>query len=185
MKSLIQKTDEAQRLVRTLIGMQEAKRKLDVSRGKILWQLKANNLFRKAFGEGVDTWEEFLRSPEIALSTSEANRLMQLYEYFILKYELDEETLAEIPIKSLNHMLPRLKNGEIKGGDIPELVESAKTLTFNEFKERLYDVQNDENAERTYTYLVMRKCKETGNMSKVVTISSEMVITAFPNIENA
>ena len=171
----------AQVLVRTLIEVQNQSRKLDVIRGKLLWQLKANNLYLSAFGEGVDTWEEFLRSPEIALTTSEANRMMQLYEYFIIKYELDEEDLSAVPIKSLHYMLPRLKDGSIEENDIQELVEAGKGLTFNEFKERLYDIQ--EGTERTYSLLVMRKCNETGNLSRVHGLSNEDILLALPQLK--
>ena len=184
MKSLVQKTDEAQELVKTLIAIQTQTRKLGIVKGKVLWELKANNLFKKAFGQGVDTWEEFLRSPEIAMTVSEANRTMQLYEYFVLKYELSEDELADVPVKSLRHMLPRLKSGEIESDDIPELIGAASTLTFNEFKERMYDVQfEDEN--RTYKYIVMRKCNETKNLSKVVDISHEEILTVFPRLNES
>ena len=183
--SLVQKSNEAHDLVQALIHIQNQSRKLDVMRGKILWGLKANNLYKKAFGEGIDTWEEFLRSPEIALTVSEANRMMQLYEYFVIKYEFTVETLAEVPIKSLHHLLPRLKSGEISGDKVPELVEAAQTLTFNEFKERMYDMQNEDEATRTYSYVLMRRCNETRNLTRIPEISSDDIVDAFPNLENA
>jgi hypothetical protein len=155
-------------------------RKLDITRGKLLWELKANNLYREAFGEGVDTWEEFLRSPEIAISTSEANRMMQMYEYFVIKYKLDEEELTTVPIKSLHHMLPRLKAGEIEEEQLEELIHAGKTLTFNEFKERLQDMQTGQA--RTYQFSVMKRCNETGNLSRVQDITHEEILQVWPNL---
>lgn len=184
-KSLVQKTNEAQVLVRALIEMQNQSRKLDVMRGQALWQLKANNLYKKAFGEGVDTWEEFLRSPEIGLTISEANRMMQMYEYFVIKHGIDEEELSDVPIKSLHHMLPRLKSGEIREEDVPELIDAARELTFNQFKERVYDVLHEDSALRTYSYVLMRRCNETKNLSRVQEVTSDMIITAFPHLHEA
>lgn len=175
---------EAHELVAQLIQVQNSSRKLDVIKGKLLWMLRANNLYREAFGEGVDTWDEFLRSPEIALTVSEANRAMQLYEFFIVKYGYDEETLSHTPVKSLHHMLPRLKTGEIEEGDLPELIEAAKALTFNEFKERMYDIQHKEEMPRTYTYLIMRRCNETKNLSRVQEVTSEEILEKFPCLKN-
>lgn len=185
MKSLVETSNEAFELVRQLIETQSASRHLSILKGGILWKLKAGNLYKKAFGEGVDTWEEFLRSPEIALATSEANRSMQLYEYFVLRYKLSEEELKEVPLKSLHYLLPRLKSGEIAKDDVPELLESAKSLTFNQFKEQVFDKKNVNEESRTYSYSVMRRCKQTGNLSKVLSISEEEIRKLFPHIDNA
>lgn len=173
---------EAYALASELISLQKVRRKIDVVRGKVLWQLHANNLFRQAFGEGVDTWEEFLRSPEIGLTTSEANRAMQLYEYFVLKFELPENELEQVSVKALTHLLPRVKSGAVTKEEAIELLGDAKELTFFEFKERLQDVEVGE--ERTYTYMVMRRCNETKNLSKVVEISNEDVLSVWPELND-
>ena len=174
----------AHNLVESLIYIQRFQRKLGVEKGRLLWMLRADNLYREAFGEGVDTWEEFLRSPEIALSVSEANRTMQLYEYFVLKSEIEVELLEEIPVKSLQHMLPRLKSGEVSKDELPEMIGAAQTLTFNEFKERLYDVVNKSDGTRTYTFVLMKRCNETGNLSRVVGTEHEDLLRAFPKLNN-
>lgn len=179
-----QVADSAHALVKSLVEMREQSRRLDVMSGGVLWRLKANNLYRSAFGDGVDTWDEFLRSPEIALSVSSANRMMQLYEYFVLKYGYEENSLADVPVKSLNHLLPRLKSGDLGEKEVDELIESARTLTFNQFKERVYDVMNDGEDTRTYTFLVMRKCNETNSLSVVRDITSEDILTNWPCLRN-
>lgn len=182
-QAVAKKVEEAQVLVRELIELQTLSRKLDVTRGRILWELKANNLYKKTFGEGVDTWEEFLRSPEIALTTSEANRMMQMYEYFVIKYELSEDDLGQVPVKTLHYLLPRLKSGEVREEDLPELVEAGKSLTFHQFRETLYDIQNVNEDSRTYTYMVMRKCNETKNLSVVQEISSKDILSVWPQLD--
>lgn len=173
-------TGNAHELAQQLIAIQNYSRKLDILRGKLLWQLKANNLYLEAFGEGIDTWEEFLRTPEIALTVSEANRMMQMYEFFVIKYGLSETDLSEVPIKSLHHLLPRLKSGDVKEEQIEELIAAGKTLTYHQFKERLHDMQD--NGLRTYTFSVMKRCNETGNLSRVQEITHEEILQTWPNL---
>lgn len=176
----ISKTDEAHQLVSELISIQKVRRKIDVARGKLLWQLHANNLFKQAFGEGVDTWEEFVRSPEIGLTVSEANRAMQLYEYFVIKFMVSEKELEQVPVRALTHILPRLKAGDFDLAHVEELLSSAQSLTFFEFKERVRDMEF--GPDRTYSYMVMRRCNETKNLSKVVEISNEDILLVWPQI---
>lgn len=176
----ISKADEAHHLVSELISIQKVRRKIDVARGKLLWQLHANNLFRQAFGEGVDTWEEFVRSPEIGLTVSEANRAMQLYEYFVVKFQVPENDLERVPVRALTHILPRLKAGDFDSSHVEELISSAQELTFFEFKERVRDMEF--GPDRTYSYMVMRRCNETKNLSKVVDISNEDILSVWPQL---
>lgn len=173
---------EAYELVSNLISLQRVRRKIDVERGRLLYQLHANRLYLQAYGDGVDTWEEFLRSPEIGLTVSEANRAMQLYEYFVIKFKIPEQDLESIPVRTLTHLLPKLKLGQLDSNNVTALIEDAKGLTFFEFKERLQDVQA--GTARTYTYMVMKKCNETNNLSKVIGISSEELLNAFPQIND-
>lgn len=173
-------SNEAHVLVSNLISLQKVRRKIDVERGRILYQLHANRLYLQAYGDGVDSWEEFLRSPEIGLTVSEANRAMQLYEYFVIKFKIPEQDLESIPVRTLTHLLPKLKLGQVNQATVGALIEDAKGLTFFEFKERLHDVQV--GTDRTYTYMVMKKCNETNNLSKVIGISNEEILSAFPQI---
>lgn len=180
-QSNLQKSVDAHELVQKLISLQNTSRELDIMKGRTLWELKADNTYKKSFGEGGDdSWAAFLKNPEIGLTVSEANRAMQLYEYFILKYEFSETDLAHIPVKSLNYMLPRLKSGEIGKENIGELVEAARNLTFADFRDTFYDVTD--SGVRTYQFLIMKKCNETGNLSKVHNIASDRISAAFPEV---
>lgn len=167
-------------LVETLVYLQNHSRKLDVVRGKILWALRENDRYLEAFGEGVDTWEEFLRSPEIGLTPSEANRMMQMYEWYVLKYEYTEDELAKVPLKSLHYLLPRIKSGEVSTEEVPELMASAKELTFHQFKELVYDHNGQE---RNYSLCLMKRCDQTGNLYKVPNVTHEQLKHAFPDVE--
>lgn len=180
MQTALTTSNEARQLVDSLISLQKVRRKIDVERGRILYQLRANRLYLSAYGEGVDTWEEFLRSPEIGLSISEANRAMQLYEYFVIRYQVDERVLEAIPVRTLTHILPSLKLNSVSQESLQEILSSAKELTFFEFKERLRDIQH--GTERTYSYMVMRRCNETKNLSRVIEISSDNILSAYPHL---
>jgi hypothetical protein len=135
--------------------------------GKILWQLKANDTYQKAIGQGIETWVDFLKQPEIGLEVREANRAMELYGTFVLKYGFSIEELSEAKTKSLHYLLPVAKSGSVNEQRIRELVESAKHLSQNQFRDSLYDAKTDDQGERTYQFVVMRRCVETGTLQRV------------------
>lgn len=126
-----------------------------VSLGHVLKEAKGS--YREMVGEGINTWADFLSQPEIGLSVREATSLIQLAEY---------ESSTGVPIPDLN--LATAKLGASKGILDPALIEDMKVLNLKDFKERHYDVVSGvDNAPRTYTYLVMKRCNETGNLTKV------------------
>ena len=49
-----------------------------VQMGAVLKYLKEGDNFKLTTG-GIDTWEEYVRQPEISLSNGESNRLIQIY----------------------------------------------------------------------------------------------------------
>jgi len=151
--------------------------------GRILYELKADNKFKEAVGAGADTWEDYLRQPEIGLSVSEASRLMQIYEEFILRLGYDEDTISSVPIKNMHYLLPLAKKMEDREA-VDELVADATLLAQKDFKARIFDVKSKELGitEKTFEYLIMRKTLETGAMEKVHDISSDMIKRAF-NLE--
>jgi hypothetical protein len=136
--------------------------------GAILHRFKSDQLWEEEIGEGVGGFHDFVAMPEIGLTTREANVLIQDYE-FIEELGLDAEAL---PTANLRHMVKT--NRGITG----EMVEAAMHLSPKDFKERYYDIAKPEG-ERTYTYMVMRRCIETGNLEKVHGVESEEVLQAF------
>lgn len=153
-----------------------------VAMGALLHQLYQDDGFLDAVGEGIDTWEQYLAQPEIGLSTKEASRLMQIYEVFVLRLDYDEDSVAKIPIKSLHYLLPIAKKAVEQKSDISivdGLVHDATNLSQKDFRERIYDVKTEEQGERTYSYLVMKRCNETNTITKIPGIESEEILEVF------
>lgn len=152
-----------------------------VAMGKLLSELKRGDKYREAIGEGINTWVDYIAQPEIGLSKGDADRLIQIYEVFVEHFCFAEEYVASVPVKNLHYLLPIAKRGLTRPGtegstEMEELLEDAKVLSQKDFKERIFDVrQEDEDVERTYEFLIMKKCIETGNMSKVHDITSDNI----------
>ena len=98
----------------------------------------------------------------------------QIYQTFILELGYGEDYISDIPIKNLHYLLPIAKNG----GDIEELANHAKVLSQKDFRELVHELKTD-SPDRTYEYMIMRKCLETGNLNKVHGIDSEQIINKF------
>lgn len=155
-----------------------------VMMGEVLSALKHNDTFREAVGEGYDTWQAYLAQPEIGLSVSEANRLIQIYETFVLKFRLDPERLANVPLKNLHYLLPIVKDMDDES-EVDALVNDAASLSQRDFRERIQDLKSDSGL-RTYEFVLMKKCIETGSMRKVHGVSSadiEQALGSDPNAE--
>lgn len=143
--------------------------------GKLLYKLKTDSVFLQAVGEGINTWEDYISQPEIGLARGEASRLIQIYEQFVLRLGLSEEEVSKIPVKNIHYLLPLVKGAtEENADDIRALIDDATHLSQKDFKERVYESKNEID-NRTYEYLIMKKCIETGNMTKVHDISSEQI----------
>lgn len=139
--------------------------------GKLLYELKRGDLYKLA--EGAEGWVEYLAQPEIGLSKGEATRLIQIYEKFVLELGFSEEYLSDIPIKSIQYLLPLVKKGELSNLD--EVLEDAKHLSQRDFRERIYDIKTQDTGKRTYEHIIMERCKETGTLRKVHGIDPEEV----------
>ena len=175
-ESLVKRAEDASRSYHELVETLSSARARVVYGGKLLYQLKYQNTYKAALGEGIDTWADFLKLPEVGLSKGEAQRMMDIYEVFVKELGYSQSVIAEIPVKSLHYILPVAKEGDKEKVD--ELLEDARVLTQSDFKERLFDVKNPEG-ERTYEYIVMKRCKETGNMRKVHNLPTADIENAF------
>lgn len=143
--------------------------------GKLLHELKDKSAFKKAVGAGIDTWDDYIAQPEIHLSRGEADRLIQIYEQFVLRFQFDEDFVSEIPIKNLHYLLPIAKASGDED-DIEELLYAAKDLSQRDFRERVGEIKYPE---RTYEYLIMKRCVETGSLTKMHDIDSESIKERF------
>lgn len=142
--------------------------------GKVLNDLKKDDNYKKAVGD-TDTWQHFVKQPEINLSVSEANKLIDIYVNFVEELGYSEEQLAETTIKNLKILLPFAK-------DLPEnfdeMFEQAKVLSDKDLKNALVESKEKlGESKRTYKYLVMKRCLETGNLTKVHDLPSEEIKT--------
>lgn len=161
----------------TLVEVITHSKRSFVLMGKLLSELNKGDVFREAIGEGIDTWIDYISQPEIGLSKAEADRLIQIYEEFVLRLGFKEEFISSIPVKNIHYLLPLVKKHD-DTFDVLEMLENAQYLSQKDFRERVYDLKTG-NEERTYEYLIMKKCIETGGLTKVHGVSSEEIKEQF------
>jgi hypothetical protein len=171
--SLLTEATQARELhleVETLVRSQA---RSDMRLAEKLFFLKKHNLYKKAIGEGINTWVDYLKQPEVNISLHKANKLIKIYQHFdMLGYKMEE--IESVPLHALAHVAEK---GAVDVQQIDELLEDAKVLSQTDFKEKYHDTV--ESGARTYTYLIMKKCVETGSLEKVHNISSEKIVEAF------
>lgn len=153
-----------------------------VTMGRLLASLKNDDAYQEAQG-GYETWQSYLAQPEIGLSVSEANRLIQIYDTFVRRFGFEEEHIATVPIKNLHYLLPIAKDMEDRE-EVGGLLDDAASLSQRDFKERLQDYKNDDGV-RTYQYIIMQKCLETGGLRKVHDYSPEDVDIMIQRFEDS
>lgn len=142
-----------------------------ITLGRVLRDLKEEERFKQAIGD-IDTWQHFVKQPEVGLTVGEANKLIDLYTTFVLELGYSEEQLSSISLKNLKVLMPVAKQGV---QNLEELLEQARTLSDKDFKDALIETKESlEEVPRTYKYVVMRVCNETKNMSKVHEITDEI-----------
>ena len=61
--------------------------------------------------------------------------------------------------------------------EIESYLDQAKMLSDKDFREAM--VENQNITDRTYTYSVMKRCKETGSMTKVHGLDSDDIKNKF------
>lgn len=145
--------------------------------GKLLHDIFTHDRYKLAVGTGVDTWADYIGQPEIGLTKSDADRLIQIYEQFVERLGFSEEFLSDVPVKHMHYLLPIAKEGS-HDGEMEEMLESAKNLSQKDFRDRIQDIKHGEDGERTYQYMIMKKCNETGRITKE-DIESEVIKLTF------
>lgn len=143
--------------------------------GSYLKLLHQDDLFKQAVGEGIDTWDDYIAQPEIGLSKGEASRFMQIYETFIERFEFSPKQVSEIPLKNIQYLLPLAKECADKD-EVQTLLSEAKNLSRQDFRERIHDIKKPDE-ERTYEYLIMKRCEQTGTLSRIYDIPEEEIIS--------
>lgn len=189
----LQRASNAHELYQELVQVLKLSRLAGVKMGQMLFQLYADNAYQKAIGEGVDTWHDFLKLPEISIDTREANRAMAIYEELCIKRGYDTSDIAEVPVKALHYILPRIRNNDVRDSDIGGLLKDAKNLSQAAFREHLYEVCANDGRDgavlrgagghnRTFEFVLMRRCIETNNLQKVHEVTSEQIVDALKSL---
>lgn len=145
----------------------------ELALGRLLHNLKRDDAWMDAVGEGgLTRWSDYLSQPEINITQYRANKLIRIYKYF---KELGMVTaVIDCPINALDQIA---RHNVTDSGAIVDLIMKAEHLSAKDFKEEFHDITTDGN--RTYTYLVMKRCNETGIMSKVHEIDSREIKSKF------
>ncbi len=144
-----------------LVSLLKSVRIADVHVGHLLSQIKEGERYKEEIGEGINTWHDYLSQPEIGLSVAEANALIKLYQ-FCTTHDITDQTIARIPTPSMRHLV---KNATSLPTE--EILEAGATLSYRDFKDRFYDHVTSDTGKRSYSYMVMKRCLETGTLSKV------------------
>lgn len=165
---------QARELHNEIEGLVRLQVSSDIHLASKLYEIKETGLYKKAVGEGINTWVDYLRQPEINITPHRANKLVKMYEHFVvgLGYEID--VLDGVPLYALSYIADKGFNDV---DAIDDLFDDARHLTEKDFKEKYHD--EVDGGQRTYTFLIMKKCVETGSMEKVHNIKSEDIISAF------
>lgn len=175
----LQRAEKASELYQGLLKVLELKRFAGVALGEKLYKLRANNEYKNAIGEGIDTWNDFLKQPDVAIDPREATRSMEIYEQFCVVRGYSTDELGTVPTKSLHYLLPVAKSGRLPEGDLRSLVNDAAILTRAAFKEKLHDGLSGGEGTRTFSFVLMRRCNETNNLQKVHDFDSEQIVQIF------
>lgn len=142
----------------------------DWALAKQLYALRRFDLWRFAVG-GYDSWEDYLKQPELGISRHKADKLIRIYEYFIVSKKYDLENLKDVPWYALDFISKK----NTPADKVMELLLDAKHLTPKDFKETYFDITN--GGDRTYSYVLMKKCDQTGSLEKVHELDSETIRT--------
>lgn len=147
-------------------------RELTNDLGHYFGEAKEGETYKEDIGAGVDTWSDYLSQPEIGATVREANELIKVYDF--------------CRANGIDYMLTSfatLKYMARRGIVDDEMVDASSVLTTKDFKERFYDHETEDKGKRTYAYMVMRRCLETGNLYKVHGYGSNEVLEAFKDID--
>lgn len=173
------RAEAARELYQGLLKVLELRRFAGVALGEKLYKLRANNEYKIAIGDGIDSWSDFLKQPDVAIDPREATRSMEIYEQFCVVRGYSTDELGTVPTKSLHYLLPVAKSGKLPEGELRSLVNDASSLSRSAFREKLHDTRSGGQGTRTFSFVLMRRCNETNNLQKVHDFDSEQIIEVF------
>lgn len=164
-----------------LVGLIKHSKRSFVETGKLLYELKKSGAYKKAVGQGIDTWKDYIAQPEIGLSITEADRLLQIYEQFVVIFGYEGDFISKVPVKHLIYLLPICKKGD--AAQVDELLNAAIELSTKDFKAHT-DELKVKDTPLTYEYMIMMRCKETGSLVKLHEYSASDVDTMIQRFKD-
>ena len=87
-----------------LKGLQSVTRGVDLELARELSLLKKDENYKIIMGDQEATWKAFLAQPELKIHVAKADRLVKIYDTYIIKLELTEEDIQGIDSNSLNRL---------------------------------------------------------------------------------
>lgn len=145
--------------------------------GELLYSLRRNGAYREVVGEGIDSWVDFLAQPELKLTRAVADKLIEIYE-FIVKNDIFVNYLSDLPWQSMHKIVRAVKKDNLPREKWEEMINAGKFLSEKDFKHAFFDIQKPDT-DKTYKYIVMKKCNETGSLEKVHEVENKDIIKAF------
>jgi hypothetical protein len=167
-------SDKAYAVHQGLIGYRATSKKEEWDLAAMLYVLRRHELWRFAVG-GFDSWEDYLKQPEVNISRHKADKLVRIYEYFIVQRKYTVAELWDVPWTALDYISKRREMLDHDRVTMDALLADAKVLTTKDFKDNFFDATHAED--RTYSYVLMKKCDQTGNLEKVHDLDSETIKT--------
>jgi hypothetical protein len=165
--SLTSDAQEAHTTYEKLMEVKSRMRVVDYWIGLYLKELKENNRFKKAVGDM--TWRDFLSQPEIGIPVRHAEFLIEYQKLCNKTYRY----VIHCPDESLKFLV------KYKDDCTEDMIKDAESLSVKDFKERYHEKKTND-APKTYEYVVMKKCKETGSLTMEHTVRSADIEKALP-----
>lgn len=163
-KSLTELTKEAQEKHKKILKYIRAGAILSYELARELYEIKTKKLFRYVYGEGCNTWGDYLR--EIKMSRGTADNLIMRYKLYHLEAGIPIEELAKASPRALQYAFPLVKKAleEGKKEQIEEWVKKAQLLAPEDFeREYIQEIKEikPETCEHEIRYKVWCiKCRE-------------------------
>lgn len=132
-----------------IINLAKAYRAFLLELGQAFKELKET----KSYEGFAETFIDSVKSPEIGFSVAEVDSLIRMFNCF---------GLLEVDDLPSHHAMKIMSTKKVD----MSLLDSAKTLSVTDFKELVKDEEIG-TQERTYTYEVIKRIKETGGIKRV------------------
>jgi hypothetical protein len=167
--SKIEKSYELHKKVQSICGADKVK---DILLAHYLYFLKKDDAWQAA--SGIETWEDYLRQPEINISRRKADKLLRIYKFFVIDNGYNYNDICKVNTSALSKIAAL---GISDTAKINQILDDAEHLTMRDLKESIHERTG--GGEKTYTYMVMRRCHETGNLERVHDIESDQIVNVF------